>query len=76
MLPTLNEVDNIVPLIEGIYAAVPDTHEVIVVDDDSSDGTGDAVRAYAAAHPDRRVRLEVRTADHGLTKSIAHGVRE
>ena len=75
MLPTLNEVDNIVPLIEGIYAAVPDTHEVIVVDDDSSDGTGDAVRAYAAAHPERAVRLELRTTDHGLTKSIAHGVR-
>lgn len=74
VLPTLNEVENIVLLIRDIYAAVPDAHEVIVVDDDSRDGTGDAVRAYAAEHPDRRVRLEVRTADHGLTKSIAHGV--
>ena len=75
MLPTLNEVENIVPLIEDLYAAVPDLHEVVVVDDDSTDGTGASVRAYAAAHPDRRVRLEVRAADHGLTKSIAHGVR-
>ncbi|HEV2251216.1 MAG TPA: GNAT family N-acetyltransferase [Candidatus Limnocylindria bacterium] len=75
VLPTLNEVANIVPLIDGLYAAVPALHEVVVVDDDSSDGTGDAVRGYAAAHPDRRVRLEVRTTDHGLTKSIAHGVR-
>jgi len=75
VLPTLNEVDNIVRLIEDIYAAVPDVHEIVVVDDDSSDGTGDAVLAYAAAHPERRVRLELRTSDHGLTKSIAHGVR-
>ena len=75
VLPTLNEADNIVPLIDGLYAAVPALHEVVVVDDDSTDGTGLAVTAYAAAHPDRRVRLEVRTSDHGLTKSIAHGVR-
>ena len=33
------------------------------------------MRDYAASHPDRRVRLELRTSDHGLTKSIAHGVR-
>jgi len=46
-----------------------------VVDDHSTDGTPEAVREYAAAHPDRRVRLELRTSDHGLTKSIAHGVR-
>ena len=75
VLPTLNEADNIVPLIDGLYEAVPALHEVVVVDDDSTDGTGAAVTAYAAAHPERRVRLEVRTSDHGLTKSIAHGVR-
>ena len=75
VLPTLNEADNIVPLIDGLYAAVPALHEVVVVDDDSTDGTGEAVTAYVAAHPDRRVRLEVRASDHGLTKSIAHGVR-
>ena len=75
MLPTLNEADNIVPLIDGLFAAVTALHEVVVVDDDSTDGTGAAVQAYAAEHPDRRVRLEVRPSDHGLTKSIAHGVR-
>ena len=75
ILPTLNEAENIGPLIDGLYAAVADLHEVVVVDDASTDGTGDIVRAYAAAHPERRVRLEVRTSDHGLTKSIAHGVR-
>lgn len=75
VLPTLNEAENIVPLIDGLYTAVPDLHEVVVVDDDSTDGTGAAVRSYAAAHPERTVRLEVRTSDHGLTKSIAHGVR-
>lgn len=74
VLPTLNEVDNIVPLLDRIYAAVPDLYEVIVVDDASTDGTGQMVRDYAAAHPGRAVRIETRNSDHGLTKSIAQGV--
>ena len=40
VLPTYNEAGNIIPLMERILAAVgPDT-EIIVVDDDSPDGTG------------------------------------
>lgn len=74
MLPTLNERDNVVPLIEDIYTAVPDVHEVIVVDDASTDGTRQAVRAYAQAHPKRNVRLLLRNEEPGLTQSIESGV--
>jgi dolichol-phosphate mannosyltransferase len=73
ILPTLNEAENIVPLIERILAAVPDVHEVIVVDDASPDGTADI--AERLARGDARLRVERRTADPGLTKSIAHGAR-
>ncbi|MBI2983323.1 MAG: polyprenol monophosphomannose synthase [Chloroflexi bacterium] len=73
ILPTLNEAENIAPLIERIYAAVPDVHEVIVVDDASTDGTADIAQRVALAHPDRRIRVERRPADPGLTKSLAHG---
>ena len=73
ILPTLNEAENIVPLIERIYEAAPGVHEVIVVDDDSPDGTADIAERLAGRYPDRRIRIERRLADHGLTKSIAHG---
>jgi dolichol-phosphate mannosyltransferase len=43
LIPTLNEAENIVLLIGQIRRAVPDVH-ILVVDDDSLDGTASAVR--------------------------------
>ena len=51
ILPTYCEKGNIVDLIAAIEAAVrgePWRTEVVVVDDDSPDGTAKAVRAYQA----------------------------
>lgn len=73
ILPTLNEAENIGPLIERICAALPDAHEVIVVDDASADGTADIAQRIAHEHPVRRIRVERRPSDPGLTKSIARG---
>ena len=43
VLPTLNERDNLAPLVARIDAALGEiTWEVIVVDDNSGDGTADA----------------------------------
>ena len=46
ILPTYNEKDNIVELINAIYTALPSSidYEVVVVDDNSPDGTAEAVR--------------------------------
>ncbi|MFH1084684.1 MAG: glycosyltransferase, partial [Chloroflexota bacterium] len=47
ILPTYNERDNIVPLIAAIQEVLDGariSHEVIVVDDESPDGTAQAVR--------------------------------
>lgn len=42
IVPTFNEVDNIRPLYDAIEKALADTQwEIIFVDDDSTDGTGD-----------------------------------
>lgn len=71
ILPTLNEAENIVPLIDRLRAAVPGVHEIVVVDDASTDGTAD----LAAAIGDPRIRVERRASDPGLTKSLAHGAR-
>lgn len=77
VLPTYNERDNIVPLIEGVLAHAVTPHLVLVVDDDSPDGTADMVRTLAA-HTNRdgatRVALYVRTGQKGLTSAIQCGI--
>ncbi len=46
-------------------------YEIVVVDDDSCDGTGEAVSAIGAQDP--RVRLLVRKGQRGLSGAILHG---
>ncbi|MEQ8821605.1 MAG: polyprenol monophosphomannose synthase [Sumerlaeia bacterium] len=62
--PTYNEADNVDPLIEGILAQGDALH-VLVVDDNSRDGTADRVRAQAEKHPGR-VHLIERPGKLGL----------
>jgi dolichol-phosphate mannosyltransferase len=40
ILPTYNEVDNLAPVVDGVRAALPDAR-ILVVDDASTDGTGE-----------------------------------
>lgn len=74
VLPTFNEVENIVPLIEELRKNISVPLEIIVVDDNSPDGTSQSVQAFINAHPDSGVRLETRMSDHGLQKSISRGI--
>lgn len=76
ILPTFNEAENIGPLIEANLRALTEAGypaEVIVVDDDSPDGTWRVVEEYAAR--DDRVRLIRRTNERGLTSAIWTGIR-
>ena len=73
VLPTRNERDNLAPLVARIDAALgPDGWEVIVVDDDSPDGTAEAARALALA--DRRVRVLQRFGRRGLASAAIEGM--
>ncbi len=72
VLPTFNEALNIGGLIEAILVAVSAPVEVIVVDDDSPDGTWRVVQEAAQADP--RVRLIHRTQERGLTTAIQAGI--
>ena len=72
VLPTFNERDNIRPLIEGILGTARYPTQVLVVDDDSPDGTWQVVAEMAEADP--RVHLLRRTDARGLTSAIAAGI--
>lgn len=73
ILPTYNERDNIRPLIAGILRHVRPPVQVLVVDDNSPDGTWQVVEEIAATDP--RVRLLRRTTERGLTSAIWAGIR-
>ena len=72
VIPTLNERDNIGPLVE-LLATVLDTvgWEVIFVDDNSPDGTADWIREISPR--DRRVRCLQRIGRRGLTTACIEG---
>lgn len=74
IIPTFNEVENVVPLVQEIKANMPlsSTYEIIVVDDDSPDGT---IRAVEQAFPnDPSVVPLLRTHDRGLANSVRAGI--
>jgi len=71
--PTLNERENVKPLLSLVTAALPDTEwEVIFVDDDSRDGTAEHVRNLARRNP--RVRCLQRIGRRGLSTACIEGV--
>jgi dolichol-phosphate mannosyltransferase len=72
ILPTLNEVGNLGSLIESLGREVPGC-QVIVVDDNSSDGTPELVREIARGNA--AVRLIARHVTPCLTESIQAGIR-
>ncbi len=74
VLPTYNEAGNIVPLAEAIHAHITHPHEIIVVDDNSPDGTSSLVADVIRSGRIPGLRLETRLTDRGLTKSIKRGI--
>jgi dolichol-phosphate mannosyltransferase len=73
ILPTLNERGNLASLVERIAAAMGASAgwEVIIVDDDSRDGSADEARALALS--DARVRVIQRIGRRGLASAAIEG---
>jgi len=76
VMPTFNEAGNIVDLAKDTLVALEGSGvqdaEVLVVDDNSPDGTWHLVEQLSNSDP--RVRVIRRMSDHGLTKSISEGI--
>jgi dolichol-phosphate mannosyltransferase len=72
VIPTYNERDNLAWIVGRLRESVP-TADVLVVDDDSPDGTGDLADELAAADP--QVSVLHRTEKAGLGAAYLHGFR-
>jgi len=71
ILPTYNEKDNIVHLINDIHGELSSIdHEIIVVDDSSADGTFDELEKLDYPY----LKSFLRTQDRGLASSIKYGI--
>ncbi len=73
IIPTYNEIENIDAIIQKVLE-VNDNFDVLVVDDNSPDGTSDAVLALQIKYPDR-VYLAKRAKKSGLGTAYVHGFR-
>jgi dolichol-phosphate mannosyltransferase len=69
-LPTYDEKDNVVPMTAAILAATPDV-DVLIIDDNSPDGTGQLADGIAAREP--RVKVLHRAGKEGLGKAYLAG---
>jgi dolichol-phosphate mannosyltransferase len=74
VIPTLNEAGNMPALLSRLRTALAPAkidYELIVVDDDSQDGTAEIVRDLAKQ--DSRVRVLIRKGQRGLAGAVIHG---
>lgn len=72
VLATYNEIDNLPRLVEALLASVPNA-DVLIVDDDSPDGTGRW--AQTASSQDLRIHAIVRKNERGLGSAVVAGLR-
>jgi len=74
VLPTYNEADNVIPIVEASLSALKQTgdeHHVLIVDDNSPDGTGRIADGIAGGDP--RVEVLHRPGKQGLGRAYIGG---
>jgi dolichol-phosphate mannosyltransferase len=73
IIPTFNEIENIDPIIRAVFQLPKDFH-VLIVDDNSPDGTGPAVLELQKEFPNI-LFLETRKEKSGLGTAYIHGFK-
>ncbi len=73
VIPTFNEIENIENIIRAVFA-LPDRFDILVVDDNSPDGTSKAVQSLIAEFP-TQLFLETRKGKLGLGTAYIHGFK-
>lgn len=73
IIPTYNEIENIVNILEAVMK-YPDGFDVLVIDDNSPDGTAAAVETVMKSYPGR-IFLEKRPGKQGLGTAYIHGFK-
>lgn len=73
IIPTFNEIENISAIIDAVMA-LPEDFDLLVIDDNSPDGTAGTVREKQRQH-EGRVFLEEREGKLGLGTAYIHGFK-
>lgn len=73
VIPTYNEIENVSEIIEAVFA-LPETFHILIVDDNSPDGTANVVRNLQQNVEDK-LFLEVRNKKAGLGTAYVHGFK-
>ncbi len=74
IVPTYNERENLAALARRVFAAVDSaTAELLIVDDNSPDGTADEAARLAVSYP---IRCLIRRGERGLATAVIAGIRE
>jgi dolichol-phosphate mannosyltransferase len=73
VLPTYDEAENIEPFVEAVRAKLPDMARILIVDDDSPDGTGQIADRLAELH--ENVAVLHRPRKEGLGPAYIAGFR-
>lgn len=73
VIPTYNEIENIEDIIRAVFSLEKNFH-VLIVDDNSPDGTAKKVQELQQSFPDK-LHLELRTKKSGLGTAYVHGFK-
>jgi len=73
IIPTYNEIENVEAIIRAVFD-LQKAYHILIVDDNSPDGTADTVRALQKEFSDR-LHLEVRKGKSGLGTAYIHGFK-